>query len=75
MSIDPYDPGSSLFLEVAFDTLDQVRQLADLANEQGKTDLSIALMQTMKEIARSIDSADQPKPSDVAELPTSQLRA
>ena len=53
------DSGSSLFLEVAFDTLDQVRQLADLANEQGKRDLSIALMQIMKEIARSIDNAEQ----------------
>ncbi|MGI9478264.1 MAG: hypothetical protein ACR2PI_16300 [Hyphomicrobiaceae bacterium] len=59
MSPNHSDSGSSLFLEVAFDTLDQVRELADLANEQGKKDLSIALLQIMKEIARSIDNAEQ----------------
>ena len=59
MSPNQSDSGSSLFLEVAFDTLDQVRQLADLANEQGKKDLSIALLQIMKEIARSIDDAER----------------
>ena len=65
MSPNQPDSGSSLFLEVAFDTLDQVRQLADLANEQGNNDLSIALLQIMKEIARSIDDAEQSEPSNL----------
>lgn len=55
MTIQTENTSATAYLNLAFETLDQMRALADVALERGDGDLAASLMTAVRAIAASID--------------------